>query len=175
MPLRQEDFRRRTWVTRPRPGIDRVVSAWLIRRFVAPDAKFAFVDGARPPGPRDLPFDMPDVEFGHHGADCTFETLMRRFGIADRGVAALSRVVHDLDLKEARYGMPECAAVSRVIDGLRIAYSNDHELLEQGIVVMEALYRSFAAEAPASRKSSRRSTPRSNRRIADRLAKEQVS
>jgi len=124
-----------------------MASAWLIRRFIAPDARFAFVNGETQPRPAAIPFDMAEVEFGHHGAHCTFETVMHRFAIADPAVISLSRVVHDLDLKESRYAMPECAAVSRVVDGLRAAYADDGELLEQGMVVMEALYRSFAAES----------------------------
>jgi hypothetical protein len=144
--LRAADFRRRTWVTRPRPGIDRIACAWLIRRFIAPDAKFGFTANGQALRDGHVPFDMADVEFGHHGSDCTFETFMRRFTIADPGVVALSRVVHDLDLKDARFGMPEGAAVSRIVDGLRVAYSDDTELLEQGIVLMEALYQSFASE-----------------------------
>jgi hypothetical protein len=154
--LKRLDFKGTTWVTRPRPGIDRMASAWLVRRFVAPDARFAFVAAGASPGPRQVPFDMPDVEFGHHGAHCTFETLMHRFRITDAGVVAVSHLVHDLDLKESRYAMPECAAVSRVVDGLRATYPDDGELLEQGMVVMEALYRSFAADG--SRRKGRRKT-----------------
>ena len=89
---------------------------------------------------------MTDVEFGHHGEHCTFETVMARFGIDDAPVVSVARVVHDLDLKEHRYGMPESAAVSRLVDGLRAAYPDDAELLEQGMVMIDALYRSFAAD-----------------------------
>lgn len=80
---------------------------------------------------------------------------MERFGITESGVVAVSRVVHDLDLKEARFGMPECAAVSRVIDGLRAIYTKDRDLVEQGVVVMEALYRSFAGEGLHARRARR--------------------
>jgi hypothetical protein len=155
--LRASDFRRRTWVTRPRPGIDRVASAWLIRRFIASDAKFAFAESNGPTRPPRVPFDMPDVEFGHQGTHCTFETLMERFGIGNRGVLALSRIVHDLDLKEARYGMPECAAVSRLVDGLRASYSDDAELMAQGIVMMEALYQSFIKDGAGVKSGKGRS------------------
>jgi hypothetical protein len=113
------------------------------------------VNGDTQPRPAAIPFDMADVEFGHHGSHCTFETLMHRFGIGEPVVVSLSRVVHDVDLKESRYAMPECAAVSRVVDGLRAAYSDDGELLEQGTVVMEALYRSFAADG-SGRKGQRK-------------------
>ena len=145
--LRPEDFRRRVWVTRPRPGIDRMASAWLVRKFIAPDARFAFTPPQARVPKRHIPFDMPDVEFGHHGSDCTFETLARRFRVRDTGVARLGHVVHDLDLKEARYGLPEGVAVGRLMEGLRAAYTDDAELLEHGIVLMDALYRSYARDA----------------------------
>jgi hypothetical protein len=154
--LQAKDFRGRTWLTRPRPGIDRFACAWFIRRFVDANARFAFADALS--GPRDtrVPFDMPGVEFGHRGADCSFETLIRRFGVRDTAVSALSRVVHDLDFKEARFGMPEGAAVGRLVDGLRASFSDDADLLEQGIVVMEALYRSFSADRRGAGGSARR-------------------
>ena len=101
--LAREDFKKRTWVTRPRPGIDRMASAWLIKRFIAPDARFSFSSPQAALRNGHVAFDMPDVEFGHHGAHCTFETLMHRFAITDPAVTAVSHVVHDLDLKETRY------------------------------------------------------------------------
>ena len=153
--LRAADFRGRTWVTRPRPGVDRFACAWLIRRFIATDAAFAFHDDVTSLRKGQIPFDMPDVEFGHHGAHCSLETLMERFGVADDGVLALSKVVHDLDLKESRYAMAEAPAVGRLVEGLRASYSDDAELLEHGIVMMEALYRSFAGDTGARRKKAR--------------------
>ena len=149
--LKAANFRRRRWVTRLRPGIDRIACAWLIRRFIDAEARFAFVASADAVRPGDLPFDMPDVEFGHHGPHCSFETFVERFGLRDPAVAAISRVVHDLDLKESRFGMPECAAVGRLVDGLRATYADDTQLLEQGIAFMEALYRSFASDGRARR------------------------
>ena len=142
--LRSADFRRRTWVTRRRPGVDRFACAWLIRRFIDRNAKFAFVDDPGSIRQGQVPFDMPDVDFGHHGAHCSVETLMDRFGISDGAVVALAKVVHDLDLKEARYAMAEAAAIGRLVEGLRASFSDDAELLEHGVVMMEALYRSFA-------------------------------
>jgi hypothetical protein len=152
--LAREDFKKRTWVTRPRPGIDRIASAWLIKRFIAPDAHFSFVSPQSASRNGQVPFDMPDVEFGHHGAHCTFETLMQRFGIADPAVTFVSHVVHDLDLKETRYAMPEGAAINRIVDGLRAAYADDHQLLVRGMEVIDALYRSFASDG--SRRNGRR-------------------
>jgi hypothetical protein len=145
--LRTKDYRGRTWVTRPRPGIDRFASAYVIRRFIDPAAKFSFADSPRGIRAAQIPYDMSDVEFGHQGSHCTMETLMERFSIDDAALVALSHVVHDLDLKESRYGMPECTAVSRLVDGLRAQFDDDAELLEQGIVMIDALCRSFASDS----------------------------
>ncbi len=164
--LRPDDYRGRIWLTRPRPGIDRAGSAWLIRRFIDPAARFAF--GEKPPGSsKVLPFDMYDVEFSHHGDRCTFEVLSERFGIADPAVAQLGRLVHDLDLKETRYNIPEASTVGRLIDGLRRAYSRDDELLEHGIVLFEGLYRALAGTpvpADAKPQAARRAKRRRKRR-----------
>ena len=154
--LRVKDFRGRTWLTRPRPGIDRFASAWCIRRFVDGKAKFGFSDSSRPLRAGQIPYDLPDVEFGHHGSHCTLETLVHRFGIEDAGLDPLLRVVHDLDLKESRYGMPECAAVARLVDGLRARFDDDAELLEHGIVMIDALHRSFAADRHSAPGRARR-------------------
>lgn len=135
-------YRERIWVTRPRPGIDRMGSAWLIRRFIDPRARFRFADTPEKAA-RAVPFDMYGVEFGHQGGECTFETMARRFGVRQPGVKWLGLIVHDLDLKEQRYGLPEAAAVGRMVEGLRQIHGDDHELLEQGITMFEALYRSF--------------------------------
>jgi hypothetical protein len=129
------EFQNRRWVTRPRPSIDRLSSAWLIRRFIDPLATFAFTPD---PGPEDVPFDMPGIGFTHQGVMCTFETLVTEFRIQDPVVLRLSRIVHDLDLKDARFGLPETGPVGHVIDGLRGLYADDHALLEQGISFFDA-------------------------------------
>ena len=147
-------FRRRQWLTRPRPGIDRMASAWLIRRFIAPDAKFVF--GSLPAPEGHIPFDMPDVEFGHRGTDCTYETLLRRFAIVDAAVSRVGHIVHDLDLKESRYGLADTATIGRLVEGLRDAGSSDADMLENGIKMIEALYRSFVKEAAAATPARRR-------------------
>jgi hypothetical protein len=139
-------YRAKTWVTRTRPGIDRMASAWFIRKFVDPKARFSFVASKTPVPSSHVPFDMYGVEFGHHGSRCTFETLLERFAIADAATLRLSQLVHDLDMKDGRYGASECAAVWRLVDGLRDMYEDDGELLARGITVMEALHRSFARD-----------------------------
>jgi hypothetical protein len=148
-----KEFLNRRWVTRPRPGVDRMASAWLVRRFIDPRATFGFVD--RPTG-SEVPFDMYTGDFSHQGARCTFEVLARQFGIADATVVRLSEIVHDLDMKENRYDVPEAAAVSRLVEGLRQVHADDATLLEQGMAMFEALARSFEASLAPKRKTKKR-------------------
>lgn len=151
--ISSEVYRRRLWVTRPRPGVDRMASAWLIRRFIDPDARFGFVSD-REGTPREAaPFDMFGVEFSHRGGNCTFETLCETFAIRDPAVARLAGIVHDLDLKDGRFGVPEAPTIGTVIEGLQIAHPDDDALLEQGMTLFEALYRTFD-------QSGRRTGPR---------------
>lgn len=142
-PTRKADFQRRRWVTRRRPGVDRMASAWLIRRFIDPHAVFAFVDK---PAASDVPFDMYSGGFGHRGRLCTYEVLCEEFGIAGAPVANIAHIVHDLDLKENTYAAPEAAVIGRMIDGLRALHADDATLLEQGVGMFEALARSFEAK-----------------------------
>src|SRR6185295_8527941 len=92
-------YRGRHWLTRPHPGVDRMSSAWLIRRFIDPQASFVFGDHGSAPDA--IPFDTFEAEFGHHGSDCTFETLCQRFAIEDAAALHIGRIVHDLDLKRS--------------------------------------------------------------------------
>ena len=143
----------RLWVTRPRPGIDRMACAWLIGRFIDSEARFDFARD-RDAVPRDaIPFDMFGAEFSHHGEHCTFETLCKTFRLEDAAVNRLAAIVHDLDLKDDRFRVPEAATVGIVVEGLQLTHSDDHVLLDHGIVVFEALYRSF-------QQAVRRSGPR---------------
>ena len=137
------DFQRRRWVTRRRPGVDRMASAWLIRTFIDRHATFAFVD--RPPddGGNDVAFDMYAGGFGHRGGLCTFEVLCAEFAITSPAVTHIARIVHDLDLKETTYAMPEAPVVGRMVDGLRAGHADDGALLEQGMAMFDALARSF--------------------------------
>jgi hypothetical protein len=143
-----EKFRSRTWVTRPRPGVDRMSSGWLVRRFIDPEAKFAF---AEKPGdvPGAVPFDMFGVMFSHEGNSCTFETLLRRFSISGQALTRIGQIVHNLDLKDEQFDVPEAIAVGRLIEGMRQIHADDHKLLEEGMEIFEALYRSFTNTPPA--------------------------
>ena len=155
------DYRRRTWVTRQRPGVDRMASAWLIRRFIDPDARFAFL-AERASIPRGgVPFDMFGVEFSHHGDRCTFETLCATFNLDAPALARIAAIVHDLDLKDQRFGAAEALAVGALVDGLQRSHEDDGELLERGIATFEALYRGF--DVPGGR-PARGASKRRNRR-----------
>jgi hypothetical protein len=147
-----KDFVKRHWVTRPRPGVDRMASAWLIRRFIDPHATFGFADK---PAVADVPFDMYTGQFSHEGTSCTFEVLVQRFGITDASVRRLAQIVHDLDMKDTRYNTPEAPAVERMVDGLRQVHADDGALLEQGIQMFEALARSFESAAPPRKRRKR--------------------
>jgi hypothetical protein len=151
-------YRGKVWLTRPRPGVDRMSSAWLIRRFIDPDATFVFGDPAK--APEAIPFDTFEAEFGHHGAACTFETLCARFGIEDDGARWIGRIVHDLDLKEDTHHEPDTVTVGRMVDGLRRVHHDDQALLSQGIATFEALYQSFTPRAAARRPRSGRTPQR---------------
>ncbi|TMK80339.1 MAG: chromate resistance protein [Actinobacteria bacterium] len=128
-----------TWVTRPRPHIDRIASAWLIKRFCDPDAKFAFADAADA-ARKGIPFDVLGADFGHHGEDCTFETVVKRFGIKDRRVTVIAEIVHEADLHDGKFTRNEAAGLDLAVNGLVEATPDDHELLERGMAIFEGLY-----------------------------------
>ena len=128
-----------TWVTRPRPHIDRIASAWLIKRFYDPEAKFEFADAADA-ARKGTPFDVLGAEFGHHGDDCTFETLVKRFGIKDRRVKVIAEIVHEADLHDGKFTRNEAAGVDLAINGLVEAVPDDHDLLARGTALFDGLY-----------------------------------
>lgn len=147
---RPESFHNKTWVTRPRPGVDRMSSAWLIQRFIDPKARFAFAGEPPADDRKGVAFDMFGVAFGHQGDLCTFEVLCDRFGIKDAAVKHLAKIVHDVDLKDERYGPPEAPIVARMVEGLRASYADDHELLKHGVAMFAALYESLQKPSRSS-------------------------
>ncbi len=161
-PANTATYRGRVWLTRPRPGVDRMSSAWLIRRFVDPDARFVFDDPTH--APNAIPFDTFEAEFGHHGSRCTFETLAERFGIDEPAVRHIGRIVHDLDLKETVHGEAETATIGRLVDGLRQSQRDDEVLLQSGMNMFEALYQSLATTAATAPPKSRQRLPARSRR-----------
>jgi hypothetical protein len=137
--LDPKSYRGKTWLTRPRPEIDRVGSAWLIRRFIDPRAKFVFA--ASVPSNREIiPFDMVDVEFSHRGDNCTFETLIRRFGIEDKAVRKIAEMIHDTDLEDEKFQRSECIGIDRVLKGWARVGLPDDEILRRGLECFDALY-----------------------------------
>ncbi len=137
-------YRKKVWVTRKRPFIDRMASAWLIRRFIDPAASFRFIDEKSAPSlpSGQIAFDMQGGEFTHHGDLCTFEVLVRSFGIKDRAVRKIAEIVHDLDLKDDKYGSSSAGGIEEVLSGIRKTAKDDTVMLEQGMEVFEMLYRS---------------------------------
>jgi hypothetical protein len=156
--LRREQYQRRVWVTRPRPGVDRMASAWLIQRFIDSAARFTFADADVTALPtRAVPFDMYGAEFGHQGDRCSFETLCDRFAIDDPAVQRIAAIVHDVDLKDRRYQPAEAPFIGNVIDGLQATYQDDRELLQHGIALFAGLYESFAHAAVGTQPSRQQS------------------
>jgi hypothetical protein len=146
LPL--EDYRGRTWVTRKGIHIDRMASAWLIRRFIDPDARFEFVPGkAYRPKPGELRFDMFEAEFTHEGDRCTFEVLLERFGLGDLGLRTIAEIVHDIDLKDAKFGRSDAEGVARVVAALALSARDDDERLARGSALFEDLHKLFARKA----------------------------
>ncbi len=140
----KKKFQKRTWVTRPRPGIDRVSSAWLIEKFIDPAAKFAFADDLKNISGR-VPFDMFHADgFGHRGDDCTFETLRKEFAIRDSKVATIAEVVHDADLDDSKFGRNEGLGLDRALIGWAQQGVPDEELLRRGMQLIEGLYHSLS-------------------------------
>ena len=140
------------WVTRADIHVDRIASAWLIRRFIDKAAKFRFVaaKGYRPRA-GELRFDMYDAEFTHVGADCTFQTLVRRFNLRDKALAAIGEIVHDIDFKDDQFGRPETAGAAAMIRAIAQSTTDDARRIERGSTLFDDLYAFFS-------KSKRRAT-----------------
>jgi hypothetical protein len=141
---RREELRERVWVTRKGIHVDRMASAWLIQRFIDPGARFKFVDakGYRPE-PGELRFDMFEAEFTHEGDLCTFEVLVERLGLDDPALRALAEIVHDIDLKEAKFGRPETVGVASLVAGIAMRHRDDELRLARGGAVFEDLHEYF--------------------------------
>ncbi len=138
------DVVNRTWVTRAGIRVDRIASAWLIRRFIDPQARFKFVTGGDyRPEPGELRFDMFQAEYTHEGDNCTFEVLLDRTDLDDPSLRQIAEIVHDIDLKDGKFDRNEAAGVSQLIDGLAIANKDDESRLQRGSAIFDALYESF--------------------------------
>ncbi|HEV8144282.1 MAG TPA: chromate resistance protein ChrB domain-containing protein [Methylomirabilota bacterium] len=139
-------LRGRRWVTRPRPHIDRIASAWLIKRFIDTEAEFVFAPPAE--FPKDaIPFDAPGVELSHQGEDCTFETLVKRARLRDRRLVRLAEVVHEADLRDGKYPHEEARGIDVAVRALLAASPDDHQVLAQGMSLFEGLYATTSRRA----------------------------
>ena len=135
------DYQARTWVTRPRPHVDRLASVWLVRRFIDPQATILYRGSARE---GEVSFDMDGAVFGHVGPLCTFETLLAAFEVKDKALAPLAQIVHEIDLRDARYVRAEVAGLDAVLDGWLALELSDEELEARGQQLFEALYATFS-------------------------------
>jgi hypothetical protein len=140
-------LRGRTWVTRQGIFVDRIASAWLIRRFIDPDARFTFVaPQGYVPAPGELRFDMFQAEYTHEGDRCTFETLLRRFALDDPALVPIAEIVHDIDLKDGKFGREDALGIERVLAGIAAAHADDATRLEHGAALFDGLYALAAKE-----------------------------
>ena len=140
-----EEFKNRTWVTRVGVHIDRIASAWLIRRFIDANATFKFVAAkGYVPEAGELRFDMYDAEFSHEGDLCTFEVLCSRFGLTEAGLTAVAELIHDIDVKDGKYGRPETQGLSAQVTGLALLHGDDEIRLARGAELFDELLLYFA-------------------------------
>jgi hypothetical protein len=138
-----KEFQKKTWTTREGIHIDRLCSAWLIRRFIDPSAKFVFAAESSLPE-NAIPFDVFGAEFSHHGDRCTFETLIEAFGLRDSALNEIAQIIHDVDLKDHKFGRAEGSGVDLVIRSLGDFVGDDHKLLEMGSSLLDSLYQRFS-------------------------------
>jgi hypothetical protein len=146
----KSEYRGRVWVTRSGIFVDRIASAWLIRRFIDRDARFKFVaDSKARRQSNELRFDMFDGEFTHVGDRCTFEVLLDRFSLADPALQAIGEIVHDIDLKDEKFRRDDAAGIERVLSGIAASNADDNARLDRGSQLFDDLYALFSAKAPA--------------------------
>lgn len=139
-------LRGRVWVTRLSPHVDRLVCAWLIRRFIDPKARLKFVAEPYAPAQRELRYDMTDGEFTHWADWCSFETLLYRVGLAEPALLAMAEIVHDIDLKDGKFGRLEAPGVALSVSGICRRFSRDHERVDAGRDYFDGLYEALRAE-----------------------------
>jgi hypothetical protein len=135
-----ESYRGRTWVTRKNVHVDRMACAWLVRRFIDPDARFKFVapHGYRA-APGEVTFDMYEADFTHVGDHCSFETLVERFDLREAGLRPLAEIVHDIDVKDEKFARPEAPGVAALIAGIALAEREDESRIALGSRMFDAL------------------------------------
>ncbi len=140
-PATEETYRARTWVTRAGVHVDRMASAWLIRRFIDPESTFKFVTAKQYTlKDRELRFDMFDAEFTHDGDRCTFEVLLDRMRLHDPALRAIADVVHDIDLKETKFDRPETAGIAVLVASIAMAHRQDEARIDRASQALDDLY-----------------------------------
>jgi hypothetical protein len=141
------DYRRRTWITRQNIHVDRIACAWLIRSFIDPEARFRFVPGKTyEPRHGELRFDMFDAEFTHEGDKCSFEVFVERFGLHDAGLRAIAEIVHDIDLKDGKFGRRDADGVASGIPALASSARDDDDRVARGSALFEDLHKHYARD-----------------------------
>ena len=145
------ELRGKTWVTRPGVKVDRMASAWFIRRFIDPKARFRFADPRAERRDGELRFDMVGGDFTHEEDRCTFETLVRRVGLPDKGVRAIAEIVHDLDLKDSKYERPETAGVRTMLEGLIARFESDDERIDRSMSIFDDLHEALGTRTRRTR------------------------
>ncbi len=150
-----DKLRARLWVTRQGVYVDRIASAWLIRRFIQPEARFKFVPAkGYKPEPGEVRFDMFDGEITHEGDRCTFEVLLARAGLADPALAAIGEIVHDIDFKDGKFGRAEVSGIGRLVEGVAAANAEDEARFARGGVIFDDLYAAFRAKCHSALRSA---------------------
>ena len=133
-------YRQKRWVTRPQPHVDRLACAWLIRRFINPDAVIRY---SLRPEPDEVAFDMNEAEFGHLGNLCSFETMIRAFGLEVPELAAMAEIIHEVDLRDERYVRPEASGIDAVLRGWLLLNIADEKLELSGTTLFDGLFESL--------------------------------
>ncbi len=143
--LNLAEYQNRRWVTRKNPHIDRLASGWLIKRFIDSRPRFSFI-AEDEPIENALTFDMVGANFTHQGEDCTFETLVKSFGLDNYfALRQIAEIVHDIDLKDNKFNRSEASGVNSIVRGLAEVYADDNERLKQSLLIFDGLYELFKA------------------------------
>lgn len=158
--ISSEEHPGRVWATRRGLHVDRIASAWLIRRFIDPQAQFRFIDSKEEKIPGEVRFDMVGGDFTHEGDACTFETLVRVAARPDPALRQIAEIVHDIDLKDGKFNRPDAAGIQQIVLGIILDCPDDDDRLRRGFALFDDLYASFRrhAQAPSRSPSTRAGT-----------------
>jgi hypothetical protein len=147
--------RGRIWATRRGLHIDRIASAWLIRRFIDSKARFRFIDPKEERKPAELRFDMVGGDFTHEGDACTFETLVRATRSPDPALRQIAEIVHDIDLKDEKFARTDAPGIQQIVLGIVLDCPGDEDRLKRGFALFDDLYASFRKSNPLTKEASK--------------------